>query len=57
VNNTHHHSSIGQVDGILQFETDAGEMLAGWDEQIEGACKGVNKILEEIEKAYPQLVE
>jgi hypothetical protein len=39
-----------QVDGILQFETDAGEVLAGWDEQIEAACKGVNAILEDLEK-------
>ena len=45
------------MDGILQFESDAGEVLAGWDEQIDAACKGVNTILEDIEKAYPGLVE
>lgn len=49
--------SMDQVDGVLQFETDAGEVLAGWDEQIDAACKGVNAVLEDIEKAYPALVE
>ena len=51
-----------QVDGVLQFEGDAaagsGEaVLTGWDAQIEAACKGVNNILEEIEKRYPGIAE